>query len=416
VKALHSRRIDIGLAILLTGSLLLDACGAAAYTNAGDSRQDARMLLLAIHSVALGEEEVEGAQPTPQGTGARARPALRPPAGPIDEVKAAIRDLEADCARERAAIQDTLPEADMGEAVAAVDQICQAELARLQAVLKELRRARDRSWWRRAWVGRALAWTWRTAKKEAPVILLGWATGGGEAAKHLLIERGRRDLQKEARTALGRALARKGIRPELLQLVNLSPGTWPPRGRSSSGRATPDEGDGAGQPTPALDELFTSDSIQLPADGLWTAECTKRPCADCEGEWTWTLSMNLLARSFESHADYTWSTTDTGGWLHTTHLVHEGLGEITEDGMLHGPYHETTTLGFSKGNVIGTPQVNNSDGNMYGVIASDLGAICLSRGEDPGNYDIDYIRRLGREAFFEPDRGCEAECTITQGP
>ncbi len=126
--------------------------------------------------------------------------------------------------------------------------------------------------------------------------------------------------------------------------------------------------------------------------------------------------MNLLARSFESHAEYNLSYTDSGGWPHTTHLVHNGVGEITEDGMLHGPFHETTTLGFSEGGVVGEPQVIESENNMYGVISADLKSICISRGEDPGNYDIDYIRRIGREAFFGPDVGCEAECTITKEP
>jgi hypothetical protein len=84
--------------------------------------------------------------------------------------------------------------------------------------------------------------------------------------------------------------------------------------------------------------------------------------------------------------------------------------------MLHGPYHETTTLALSKAGVVGGPQVTEFDNNLYGVISADLKAICISRGEDPGAYDIDYIRRIGREAFFGPDKGCEAECTITQEP
>lgn len=156
--------------------------------------------------------------------------------------------------------------------------------------------------------------------------------------------------------------------------------------------------------------------FELPADGLWTAVCTHRPCAGCGGEWTWTLSVNLLTRTFESHAEFNESSVDAGGWLYTTHLVHEGSGKITEDGMLHGPFHETTTLTWSKAGVEGGPQVTGSENNMYGVIAADLNSICISRGEDPGAYDIDYIRRIGREAFFEPDKGCEAECTITKEP
>ena len=55
---------------------------------------------------------------------------------------------------------------------------------------------------------------------------------------------------------------------------------------------------------------------------------------------------------------------------------------------------------------------------MYGVIAADLNSICIGPGEDAPRlaYDIEYIRRIGREAFFGPDSGCEAECTIAQGP
>jgi len=171
--------------------------------------------------------------------------------------------------------------------------------------------------------------------------------------------------------------------------------------------------------TPAqavIEDFSPTASFELPADGLWTAECRQRPCAGCEGQWTWTLAINLGSRSFESHAVYDLSSVDAGGWLHTTHLVHEGVGEITEDGMLHGPFHETTTLTWSKEGVEGGPQVTESENNLYGAISADLNSICISRGEDPGNYDIDYIRRIGREAFFGPDMGCEAECTMTQGP
>jgi len=92
------------------------------------------------------------------------------------------------------------------------------------------------------------------------------------------------------------------------------------------------------------------------------------------------------------------------------------VGEITEDGMLHGPLHEVETWTSSKAGVVGNPQVTEYEGNMYGVVSADLKTICISRGEDPGAYDIDYIRRIGREAFFGPDAGCEAECTITMEP
>jgi hypothetical protein len=53
---------------------------------------------------------------------------------------------------------------------------------------------------------------------------------------------------------------------------------------------------------------------------------------------------------------------------------------------------------------------------MYGAISADLESICIDPGDDPGNYDIDYIRRIGREAFFGPDMGCAAECTISKSP
>jgi hypothetical protein len=175
------------------------------------------------------------------------------------------------------------------------------------------------------------------------------------------------------------------------------------------------------RPTEASAEVVTKDSsptapFELPADGLWTAECRQRPCAGCVGQWTWTLAINLGTRFFESHAVYDLSSVDSGGWLHTTHLVHEGGGEIAEDGMLHGPFHETTTLTSSKGGIVGDPQVIEYDNNLYGVFSADLKSICISRGEDPGAYDVDYIRRIGREAFFGPDAGCEAECTISMSP
>jgi hypothetical protein len=177
----------------------------------------------------------------------------------------------------------------------------------------------------------------------------------------------------------------------------------------------------AARPTEMSAEVAAKDSsptapFELPADGLWTAECRQRPCAGCTGQWTWALAINLGTKSFESHAVYDLSSVDSGGWLHTTHLVHEGAGEIAADGMLHGPFHETTTLSSSKGGVVGEAQVIEYDNNLYGVFSADLRSICISRGEDPGNYDVDYIRRIGREAFFGPDMGCEAECTIGMSP
>jgi hypothetical protein len=415
------RRIEIGIAFLLVASMLLEACGATPAVEAGSSRQDAQMLLLAIHSFVIDEEDTEDAGLGPNGPGVLLRPVFRPAAGPIEEVKAAIQGLEAACAQERVAIQDTLPEADMGATIAGLDQECQAELSRLRAVLSGLRAQRKGHRFRHTIVGRGLAGLWKftkqTVKRSWPEIVLALATGGGGlAAKRILIAQGRADLRREARVALGRALARKGVSLELLKLVNLSPGTWPPRRAGTGDQTASGDAEGAAEAQAVIEDFSPTVAFELPADGLWTAECTHRPCAGCTGEWTWTLSINLLARFFESHAEFNESTVDQGGWLYTTRLAHGGVGEITEDGMLHGPYHETTTLVFSKSGVVSDPQVTEYDGNMYGVISADLKTICISRGEDPGAYDIEYIRRIGREAFFGPNAGCEAECTITQEP
>jgi hypothetical protein len=228
------RRIEIVVAALLVVSLLLEACGAAPSSETVNSRKDARMLLLAIHGIAVGEEDAEDAGLGPRGTGVWLRPTFLPEAGPIDEVKAAIRDLEAECAQERAAIQDTPPEADTGEAIAALDDVCRAELAQLQQVLNDLWARRSRgSWWKRTFAGKVLAGAWKftkqTVKRSASTVLLAVISGGGGVVvKHILIGRGRADLEREARRFLGRALARKGVGPPLLDLVGLSPGRWPP--------------------------------------------------------------------------------------------------------------------------------------------------------------------------------------------
>jgi hypothetical protein len=200
----------------------------------------------------------------------------------------------------------------------------------------------------------------------------------------------------------------------LLKLVNLSPGTWPPR-KPGIGNQT--EAGGAEEPgeVPVSTEDFSPTvAFELPADGLWTAVCRHRYPED----WTidWTLSINLMARSFNGRAEWTRAAVDQGGWLYSYQMVHEGLGSITEDGMLEGPYREVTTLVWSREGVASDPQVSKYEGKMYGVISEDMKTICISRGEDPGAYDVEYIRRIGREAFFGPGAGCEAECTITQGP
>jgi hypothetical protein len=154
--------------------------------------------------------------------------------------------------------------------------------------------------------------------------------------------------------------------------------------------------------------------FELPADGLWTAVCRHRDPQDWAIDWT--LSLNLRARSFDARAKWTRQVTESDGWLHSYQLDHEGLGSITEDGMLEGSFREVTTLVFSQGGVVGAPQVTEREGRMYGAISADLKSICISRGEDPGNYDIDHIRRIGRGAFFGAGMGCEAECTISTGP
>ena len=410
------RGIEVAAVVFLIVSLTLEACGGAPAREAAGSRRDARAMVLAIHSLVLDEEDAENAGLGPGGSGALMRPAYLPRLGPIDEVKAALRDLEAECARARVEIENLLPEADKSEELAALEEACQTELGILRATLQELRARRDRSWWRRAWLGRRLASAWQTVKKNRRAIALALVTGGTSLAKKVLIDAGRAALKAEARMQIGRFLAKRGITPEFLERVNLSPGRWPPRRAGSGDQTASDEEEGAAAAQAVVEDFSPTAPFELPADGLWTAECRPRPCAGCTGEWTWTLSINLGFRLFESHAEYNDSKLDQGGWLHATHLVHAGVGEITEDGMLHGPYHETTTLTWTKGGVEGGPQTIEFENNLYGAFSADLKSICISRGEDPGNYDIDYIRRIGREAFFGSDKGCEAECTITQGP
>ncbi len=126
------KRVRVAALLVL---LLTEACGGAPASDAAGSRQDARMLLLAIHSLALGGEDAEDAGLAPGGSGALMRPASVPEAGPIDEVKAAIREVEAECARARVEIENLLPEADKSEEIAALDEACRVEVAKLQAPL-----------------------------------------------------------------------------------------------------------------------------------------------------------------------------------------------------------------------------------------------------------------------------------------
>jgi len=414
-----SRRIEIVVAVLLIASLLSEACGVAPTGEGRTSRQDARMLLLAIHSLALGEEDAESAGLGRRGTGVLLRPVVRPEADPINEVTAAIQELKAECARARVEIENLLPEADKSEEIAQLDQACQVELAALQAKLTELKGRRDKSWWRRTWLGRRLAGAWqrvkRTVRKDAPLIVLVAATGGGALVKKYLIQTGRSALRAEGRSELGRTLARMGVDQQLLQRVNLSPGEWPPRRPGSGSQAQAAEEEGAAAAQAVVEDFSPTAPFELPADGLWDAVCTQRPCAGCSGVWSWTLSINLGIRAFESRAEFRESNPQPNGWTRYTYLTHEGRGDITEDGMLHGPFHEVSEQGERLGDVASS-DVRQYDGNMYGAFSADLKSICISRGEDPGNYDIDYIRRIGREAFFGPDRGCEAECTISKSP
>lgn len=413
------RRMQIVVAMLLVASLLLESCGVAPAGEGNASRQDARMLLLAIHSQALGEEDAEGEGLGLRGGGGLLRPAVRPEANPIDEVKAAIQDLQAECERAKVELANTLPEADMSQEIAALDQACQAEIAVLQATLAQLRYRRDKSWWRRSLLGRGLAGAWKTVKqtvrKDAPLLVLVAVTGGGALVKKYLIQTGRSALRAEARRELGRILARRGVDLETLRLANLDPGEWPPRGSRRGGQTAQSEGQGPGEATAVTEDFSPTAPFELPATGLWDAVCTHRPCAGCGGVWSWTLSINLDTRFFNSRAEFSESYLQQNGWTRFTHLTHEGVGEITEDGMLHGPYHEVSEQGERIGDVA-TSDVRQYDGNMYGAFSADLKSICISRGEDPGNYDIDYIRRIGREAFFGPDTGCEAECTVSKSP
>ncbi|MBM3123099.1 MAG: hypothetical protein FJZ97_13090, partial [Chloroflexi bacterium] len=201
--------MEIVTALLLVASLLMEACDAAPASEGSASRQDARMLLLAIHSLALGEEDAESAGLGPRGTGVLLRPVVRPEANPIDEVKAAIQDLQAECERAKVEIANTLPEADMSQEIAALDQACQAEIAALQATLAQLRYRRDKSWWRGRWLGRRLAGAWqrvkRAVRKDAPLLALAAVTGGGALVKKYLIQTGRSALRAEGRSELGRA-------------------------------------------------------------------------------------------------------------------------------------------------------------------------------------------------------------------
>jgi hypothetical protein len=410
---------EIGLALLVVTSLLLQACGLAPDSDAANSRPDARMLLLAIHSLALGEEDAEDAGLGPRGTGALLRPAFLSDAGPIDEVKAAIRELEAQCARSRTALRDALPEPDATQAIASLDGVCQAELSKLQAVLSDLRAGRARrSWWKRTVAGRVLARAWtftrQTVRRSRTEILLALVTGGGGlAVKRILIQQGRADLKRELQTEFGRALAHDRVSADALERADLSPGTWPPS-RADAEDQPASETEAAAAAQAVIEETSRTADFSLPADGRWTAVCKHRD----PGGWIidWTLSLNLSARSFDARAEWNRSAVEQGGWLYSHHLIHEGSGSITEDGMLEGPFREVETTTWSKAGVNGGPQTSTSEGRMYGVISADLKSICISRGEDPGAYDIDYIRRLGREAFFEPGSGCEAECTITAGP
>jgi hypothetical protein len=307
------RGIEFAAVVFLIVSLTLEACGGAPVREAAGSRRDARALVLAIHSLVLDEEDAENAGLGPGGSGALMRPAYLPRLGPIDEVKAALRDLEAECARARVEIENLLPEADKSEEIAALEEACQTELGMLRATLQELRARRDRSWWRRAWLGRRLASAWQTVKKNRRAIALALVTGGTSLAKKVLIDAGRAALKAEARMQIGRFLAKRGITPEFLERVNLSPGQWPPRRAGSGDQTASGEDEGAAAAQAVVEDFSSTAPFELPADGLWTAECSQRPCAGCTGEWTWTLAINLEFRFFESRAEYNDSKVDQGG-------------------------------------------------------------------------------------------------------
>lgn len=125
--------------------------------------------------------------------------------------------------------------------------------------------------------------------------------------------------------------------------------------------ATPSEF-GTKEPSPTA-------PLELPADGIWTAVCRHRYPEDRAIDWT--LSINLRAGSFDARAKWTRQVAEPDGWLYSHQLDHEGLGSITEDGMLEAPFREVTTLVFSKGGVAGDPQVTEYEGRMYGAISAD---------------------------------------------
>jgi hypothetical protein len=269
MKMLSDRRIQFGIAVLLTMSLLLDACGPVSPNPTFRPRQDAERLLQAIHSTALGEEDTELAEASASSAGHLQRLAAAPSQGSIDELKAWIQMLQADCASERAAILSQFPEEAQALAISSLDNLCQQEIGQLRGVLDGLRAARNRrGWFRRTILGRALSFVWRRViKNNIPIIVLGLAAGSGEFIKHFLIERGRSALQREARTYLGRQLARRGVRVGLLELVGLSPGRWPPNVVAS---------DEAESPSPGSTETQeTAESTSVNDELIITAEVTE---------------------------------------------------------------------------------------------------------------------------------------------
>lgn len=309
MKTLSDSRIQIGIAVLLTMSLLLDACGPVSPNPTFRSRQDAERLLQAIHSTALGEEDAELAEASTLSTGHLQRPALVPSSGSIDEMKAWIQMLQADCASERAAILSQFPEEAQALAISSLDDLCQQEIGQLQGVLDGLRAARNRrGWFRRTILGRALSFVWRRViKNNLPIIVLGLAAGSGEFVKHFLIERGRSALQKEARTYLGRQLARKGVRVALLELVGLSPGRWPPNVVASdeAESASPDstETQETADSTSVNDELIisaevTEEDMTGPSAASLTWEHMDQEVGATSG-WCEGISASAIARDLE---------------------------------------------------------------------------------------------------------------------
>ena len=167
-------------------------------------------------------------------------------------------------------------------------------------------------------------------------------------------------------------------------------------------------------PTTATPGGPSGDAFLLPTSGIWTATCTHRH----PEQWQirWTLVLDLSDRTFTSKAEWAWDELAPDGWTYEHRITEGGSGSISDDGLLVGEYHTLSSITWTKNGITGKPQLITGRFGQYGAIAGDLASICISRGLDPGVHDPDYIRRIGRDAFFLPGSGCEADCTIGSSP